>query len=337
MGVIALTAPAAFAGLPESYPWQPNPHYQEAQQLLKARKWPEAAIVLRSVQQRAGEAASLRVSLDLVRALTFSGRREEALSVLAQLLSRERKGARRDLLIRRVQVLSRQFLTNESFQLYQDGLNLLAAGRYRQARVRLEAAAAREPDNIEILIRLGQSLLLDQDEDSAAERLKLARKLNAFEPEMNLWLGRAMYLRGELQEALSALRLAFEQLESSELAPLWYAEALAGAGQRGLAFEILETDLQEAPLHLEGLLGLVRLRLESPGRDAQGSLWAARKDLQLASSRLAAYVDPRRPRFEGELGLDSQRSNDEMKAYVEKLQAQVEGQLEKLRGSSALD
>jgi tetratricopeptide (TPR) repeat protein len=146
------------------------------------------------------------------------------------------------------------FLSNESFQGYQDGVNLLNNGKFRPARDRFEKALGQEPDNVEILIRIAQCLLLEQDEDSAAERLKLARKLNPFEPEIRLWLGRAMHRRGELRKAIAELRVAHQELKGSELAPTWYAEALLASGQRASAISVLEKDVQEYPFH--GLLSL---------------------------------------------------------------------------------
>lgn len=302
-----------------------NPDYREARQFLRDRRWPEAAIVLRSLHRH--DPSSVGVSLDLSRALAFSGRREEALSLLEQLLSREKKASRREFLMRRVRVLSRMFYSNDSFQAYQDGVNLLSAGKYRPARERLEKALALEPDNVEVLVRIGQSLVLEQDEDSAAERLKFARKLNAFEPEVRLWLGRAMHRRGELREAVEELRIAQQELGNSQLAPVWYAEALSASGQRGAAAEVLEKDSQANPFHLESLLASAKQRLSGAPREAQ--LWAARKELQLAASRLPQYLASGRGRFEGELGLELARDAEELKEEIHQLQKQVDGRIEK--------
>lgn len=184
------------------------------------------------------------------------------------------------------------FLTNTTFQLYQDGINQLDAGHYRAAREKFQKALEKESDNVEILVRLGQCLMLEGDEDSAAERLRLARKLNPFEPEIKLWLGRALQKRGELKPALENLREAATELSDSELAALWYAEALFASGKKSIAIQHLESAAQRSPMHLEILVALARLKLDSAlaGESRrEETLWAARRDLQLAVSRFSAY------------------------------------------------
>ena len=58
----------------------------EARALIAKQKWPEAAIVLRSAYRV--NPSSLPVAIQLATALAYSGRREEALSLLGQAASR---------------------------------------------------------------------------------------------------------------------------------------------------------------------------------------------------------------------------------------------------------
>lgn len=329
--LLVFSALSAGATEPSSDPWTQevgyeNTDYLEARQLMKERKWPEAAIVLRSLLRKSPESS---VTMDLVRALTYAGRREEALSLLGQAASREKKAPRLEQLVKRTRVLSRLFLTNSSFQIYQDGLNLMRAAKYRAARERFEKALEVEPDNVEVLVRIGQSLLLEKDEDSAAERLKLAKKLNPYEPQVRLWLGQAMYRRGELREAVEEFRLAHQELTGSQLAPLWFAQSLRALGSRDAAIKVLETDVVSNPEHLQSLILMAQIRLETASRDPQ-PLWAARKDLQVAVSRIAAYENAPFPAFEGEMGFEAQKTYAELKEEIAKLQAQVDGQLERV-------
>jgi tetratricopeptide (TPR) repeat protein len=304
--------------------------YQEAQELLSRRKWAEAAVVLRKVLKSAPEFAS--GALDLAKALVYSGRREEALSVLTEAANRER-GQRRAILVRRVRVLSRLFLSNTTFQMFQEGFNLLLARKYGAARDRFERALAQEPDNVEVLTRVGQCLVMDGDYDSAAERLRLARKLSPHEPEVRLWLGRALHQRGELNEAVDELRLAASGLEGSELAPVWLAEALTSAGQRAAALQTLEQDLKAQPYHVLALFTAARLRFQAtdgavtPSAAGAQALWAVRRDLQLALSRLPRYSSAELPRFEGELGLDL-RDSGGLKKDIDGLLKRVDSRLE---------
>jgi len=298
--------------------------FREGQALLAERKWPEAAIVFKAALQR--DPGSASASLGLARALTYAGRREEALSVLVNGASRQ-KGQARKSLIRRARVLSQTFLSNQSFQSYQDGLNLLISRKYRPARERFERALELEPDNVEILTRLGQSLVMSGDHDSAAERLRLAKKLNPYEAEISLWLGRALHQRGELMPAVDELRFAVRAMPVSELAPVWLAEALASSAQVAQAIQTLEDDLKVQPLHVQSLVTASRLRYQLLSRDPQ-ALWNARRDLQVAESRLGRYTSNDLPKFEGELGLDLRKSSTEAKEEIQTLLQRIQYSLE---------
>ncbi|HLE01842.1 MAG TPA: tetratricopeptide repeat protein [Bdellovibrionota bacterium] len=300
-------------------------HYVEAEALLAQRKWADAAIAFRIALRKNPDFTA--AAMGLARALAFSGRREEALSLLWRFVDRE-KGSRRDALIRRARVISRLFLTSATFQTFQEGMNLLLAKKYRPARDRFEKALEYEPDNIEILTRVGQCLVLDKDFDSAAERLRFAKRLNPHEPELRIWLGRSMHQRGEIREALEELRLAHLELQGSELAPVWLAEAQFSFGQKPLAIQTLEEDVKARPHHIESLLTLARLRIQTATRETQ-TLWSARKDLQLALSRLESYKTLDRRGFpENELTLDVRRTPEEIKSDADKLLQQIENRLE---------
>lgn len=299
-------------------------NYVEAKLLLNKKKWAEAAIVLRAVVKNNPESAS--AVIDLARALTYSGRREEALGVFSQALTKQ-SGLRRENLVDRMKTLSRLFLTNRVFQVYQDGLTLLEAGKYRLARERFEKALEEEPDNVEILVRIGQCLVLENDYDSAAERLRFAKRLNPHEPEVSLWLGRAMHQRGEIKEGLEHLASAYAGLQGSERAPIWYSEALIASGQRKAANTVLEENNKAQPFHLVGLVTLAKIRMQAP-RESAEALWNARKDLQLALSRLPKYLSGELPRFEGELGIEMRRAGADLKSEIGTLLAQLDRRLQ---------
>ena len=304
--------------------------YVEAKQLLSKHKWEEAAIILRLVLKK--NPTLLPGANELARALVYSGRREEALSVLNQAASHQ-TGTRKEALAERARVISRLFLTYKTRQIYQEGLNLLDAKKYRTARERFEQALLIEPDNIEILTRIGQCFVFDGDFDSAAERLRIAKRLDPFEPEIQLWLGRALQERGELTAALEELRKAHERLEHSERAPIWYADALMAVGSRKTAVSILEEDIKAEPFHLVEILSLAKLRIEL-FKDGADSLWTARRDLQVALSRLGKYGSGDLARAEGELGVEMRVPVEELKTEIQGLLAQLDGRLQ--TGSAGL-
>jgi len=278
------------------------------------RKWSEAVIVLRGVLRRSPEFTPAAVGL--ASALAYSGRREEALSILSQSVPRER-GKTRDSIVERMRVLSKIFLTKETFQTYQDGLNLLFVRKTRLAQEKFEKALIAEPDNVQILTRLGQCLLLQNDNDSASERLRLARRLNSYEPEIHLWLGRALSQRGEVKEALNELSSVRTELADSETESVWLAAALETSGQLGAAIQILDESVRKNPNQVSALLELSKLRLQA---NPQVNL---SRDLRLAMSRLSSYPSPEKFRSE-DLSLDVRPSSAELREKIQALLEQAE-------------
>jgi thioredoxin-like negative regulator of GroEL len=299
--------------------------YEEARSLIAHHRYAESAVMLRTVLKEAPDL--LPAALDLARALTYLGRRGEAVAVLAERSSRESPKVRATLM-RRQQVMSRLFLTNATFQGYQEGVNFLIAGKYKAARERFSGALDHEPDNVEILLRLAQAQLLERDADSAVENLRTARKLNPFEPQIRLWLGRALLLRGEVPQATEELKAANQELKGGETAAVWLADALLASGQKAAAIQLLEQDSKSNPMHLQALVSLARHRLGLSPRDEE-SLWIVRKELQLALSRLPEYGSPT-GRIENELALDL-RNSDDLKKEIDAMLQKVEAGIEELK------
>jgi tetratricopeptide (TPR) repeat protein len=297
---------------------------EDVDSLIAKKKWPEAVILLRSIVQKDPRATGAQV--DLARALLYQGRREEALTVLAHAIGKT-KGTKRDWLIQQSRVFSRIFVTNATFQIYQEGLNLLMIQKYRQAREQFEKALTAESSNVEILTRLGQAYLMDGDHDSAAEQLKVANRLDPYEPEIRLWLGRSMHLRGELNEGIEMLKSAYADMKTSEIAPVWVADALEASGMKLQAMQVLEDDTKNNPLHVMSLVNVAKLKAQAADHNAE-TLWSARKDFQNALSRLPDYLARNRMKTEGELGLgypiDGKEFKDEIQSSLQKLQGKLE-------------
>jgi tetratricopeptide (TPR) repeat protein len=325
----------------------------EASQLLKAKKWAEAAILLRSSLRKSW---STPVAIDLARALVFSGRREEALTVLGQALGHERSTQSRRSLIQKSRVLSRVFLTNATFQIHQDGVNLMMARKYRAAREKFEKVLEQDTANVESLIRLGQCLVLEGDYDSASERLRLARRLNPYESEVQLWLGRALYQRGELGEALEELKAAYQDQPTSEVASIWLAETWVALGNRDQALRLLHDNVTVRPDNVGAIVALARLRLNATSPHDSHAAWESRKELQLALSRLSGYlaatsssalpmpgtpasaittgdsdavsVLPAAP-SSNELALDQRNSENELRHEIQRLMSEADSRIER--------
>lgn len=318
----------------------PIDEYAEGKRLMHERKWVESVVLLRSALKKTPHSAPIET--DLAKALAYSGRKEEALAVLSQMINRKTGAAQKELILR-ARVLSRLFLTNTTFQIHQDGVNLVLIGKYRAAREKFEKAIEVDPANVETLTRLGQCLVLDGDMDSAAERLRMARRLNPYEPVIHLWLGHALHERGEMREALSELKQAYQELGTSELAAVWYADALYSSGQKLAALQVLEDDLRRHPNHVTGLISLSRYRLLAASSLDSTAAWQARKDLQLALSRIPLYV-PSSPEAAaqpsanlastkpidpmGDLALDLRRPESDLKRDIEKLMEEADSRID---------
>ncbi len=289
--------------------------YAEATHLLKKHKWSEAILAFRSILST--EPDSVRCRVGLGKALTHSGKREEALNGMIQLVA-HLKGAQKNLLIRRIHVFSRVCLSNKTFQIYQEGVNFLLAQKYRMAQEKFEKALSEESGNVEILTRLGQSLILSGDFTGAVNRLVSAKKLNPFEPEVRLWLGKALVQGGRPLEGLQEFQSAYQEMPESEQAAVWLAEALAGSGQGNSALKVLSNDTKKWPFHVTSLFTLAKLRIQQGHLDSQ-SLGLVRKDLKMALDRLEHSPQDERSPEKIEISLDLRRPLPELKEEIQKL------------------
>lgn len=288
------------------------PAHAEARTLMSKKQWTEAGVLLRKLFE--GQPRSKVIGEDLAQALLRQGRREEALSVLGRVQAVTKRS-----------VMARLFLTQNTFQIYQDGVTFLEAGKRKQALEKFQQARESEQDNVEILLRTAQAQILEGDHDSAAELLRLAKRLDPTLIEIRLWLGRALHKRGEVAEGIVELRLAHEKLPRSEWAPIWLADAHLNLDQREQALRVLQDDLAKNPHHVRGLQLLARYRLQLRDLRGDGKLPAAAalREAQVGLSRLSDYVE--RPiRSETELGLEIGRQRDEMVREFEELIRQSE-------------
>ncbi len=257
----------------------------EIKNLQNKGKWSDSISILQPLFVK--QPKSIPVVLGLANALTHLGRRQEALAILFE-ATQWAKGAQKIFFIRRIRVLSRLFLNNKTFQTYQDGLKLILAKKYRNAIERFERSLGDEPENVEVLVRLGQSFILADDSEKALQFLIFAKKLNPFDSEINLWLGRAFQKTGQINDALLEFRIACDGLKKSEQAIFWLAESLVASGQVLGAIRILERDFKIFPFHLLTLISAIKLRLQMPYSESQ-ILWTARKNLQHALSHFTEY------------------------------------------------
>lgn len=171
----------------------------EWRKLIENRQWADAVLALRAELKETPQREELIEML--ARALVFDRRREEALALLSTAESKETLSARKERWRARIRVVSALFVEDLTFQIFQRGLNLWAAGDLEGARRKLEEAHLREPNHGGILIRQGQLAVLMQMPQFAAEKLRLARIYNPFEAEAEYWLAEALEADHDLVHA----------------------------------------------------------------------------------------------------------------------------------------
>ena len=302
---------------------------ESIQDLMDKGRWEEVAVLVK--ESFGTDAPTPDQAFVFAKALVHLSRRGEALAVINQAAKQSRGGAHKEV-VRRLQVIARVYLTNESFQKSLEASNLLSAHKFGLARERFEKLAEIEPDNVEVLLRIAQTQISEGEGglDAAVERLRLAKKLDPFLADVDAWLGRALYLRGEINPSLDQLKGAAENLPNSEPVHVWYAEALASAGQRGAAIQYLDRVGRTHPLFLDALTNLARLRFSGAGRD-KNALWSVRKDLQLLMSRMPDYLAAPASVDPDDLGLDLRNAED-LKRRIDDLVGKVDARVAALTG-----
>ena len=260
--------------------------FLEAQILLNKKKWPEATLVLQGIYKQ--NPYSFWAGKNLARALFYSGRREEALEQLVKSTLRESGREQREYK-EMLKVIGQTFLLQKTQAIYQEGLTLLGTSKVRQGREQLEKVIDAEPDNVQALLRLGQSLVLDAEYAQAVGRLKFAKKLDPFEAETRIWLARALHKIGDLKGAAEEFQSALMILKSSERLHLWYADFQLELGQPEGAATTLEDDFRKYSAHSVSYASWVKLKTDPRWANAIGHPWGlarAKKEIKNALSRL---------------------------------------------------
>ncbi len=249
------------------------------------------------------------LALELSRALLLQGQRSEAMRVLRQ-SAPSASPAQKALLERRRRVVGRQFLLAETSGWFQEGMTFLRARKWKPAVGRLEKAWGMEPDNLEVMLRLGQAQTMAGSWVSAIERFRDYRNWEPEEPAARLWLGRALALHGEGDSAQVELRAAWLALPKVELAQIWYAEFLVSQSQSRAALEVLDQAARVTPHHFEALFLRARLRWEEVQRDP--SLGPAlERDLRQQLTRMQSRRPVRPGAVTGEWALDVSPTSEE--------------------------
>ncbi len=197
------------------------------------------------LQKKPGQ---IETVLALSKALFFSERREEALTLLAVEKSRSRRPASREVLQRRIEVLARVFRTSSGQQSYFEACALLLAGGVSEARSKLETLLQQEPHHPDILFRLGQIALIEGQVDTAAILLQDSSRYVLPTRWQQLWLARAEDLRGNPVRADALFSALSQGGEDGPLFLLWRADFLWRTRRQSEALALLRKSSRNASL-----------------------------------------------------------------------------------------
>jgi len=296
-----------------------NPLLMKARQLLDKGNWDDAIPLYREYLKQ--DPKSLIAVMGLSTALTHSGNRSQSLEILVEAVNNLSTGEARiygENIKQRIDNIYRLFFTNQTFQTFQDGLNLLFVSKFSAAKEKFKKALAEEPDNGEVLIRLGQAALADNDVQSGVKYFKTAKKLNPFCLSARMWLGRALQLSNAFAQAVEEFEAVHKENPQSEWTVVWMAEALFSMGQSNVATMLLDSDVKQHPLHVMSLVTSAKLRLQLKQGGIE-NLWVAKKNLQLALNRLDTYYKKDLLESEGEFWLDQRKSSTELSLEIQRL------------------
>ncbi len=121
--------------------------------------------------------------LQLGKALVHLERRSDCLKVLLPLL----QGTRDERVSRLIRLANEMFFSQETSNLYFEGLRLLSVGKFGDARERLEQANSKETGNLLVIQRLIQVEILIGAYDSAASRIKEVMSMGPLSNEMKAY------------------------------------------------------------------------------------------------------------------------------------------------------
>ncbi len=258
---------------------------QEIKKLLKEGRFPEASEILESLTKEHPKDTALKFALAKVK--FQAGQRSDALKIIEQLIPQFAYPSRGDL-VKRARIMSRMFYAQDLAQEYQEALQALRNADYKEASKKFSALQLKDPTNVDVLVRLGQSSFQANELENATDWFTRAKNLVPWDTEVLAWLGRVLFQKGELGKSLKEFKSIRAVESNPELFLIWHAQALAAANLYQDAVKILEREVSRDPMKLQSILALSKIKLEIPDWD-QKQFWMIRRDLQLVLSRLSEF------------------------------------------------
>ncbi len=272
--------------------------YGVALELVEQKNWSEAQVVLKRFLEK--DPFHFEANLLLPQVMFRLRRRQEAIDFL--LNSEKRFEDKKKLkLVQLRQNLSRLFFDNESFQAYQNMVDLLKEKKVEKACEGFQELLSTEPGLLDIYFRLGQCSVVLGNVSDALKWLEQAKKIYPEFPETRLWLGRAYYLARRYNKALDELEKANQGIPQSEFVPLWYSDVYVAMQKKEEAILLLERDLAKHSLHLRSLLQWLYLKFPAFQKVDTADLVQMKTKTEKGLSLVEKY-EKKRVLFHGEFG-----------------------------------
>jgi len=276
----AVAAPAKKA--PANLAFQ---NYAKGTELTAKKKWPEALEKFQAAIDL--NPTYIDAYIEWARTAVMAGRRREGLERLTAALTVARTAAERDRIGKERDSLSDIFYTNDTFQLYQNGLNYLRLERAGSAIDALEKALLTEPDNVAVLYAYGRALQADDRRKEALAAFERAFALNEGNNDLRLDLSEALIGQNP-ERASQLLQPILEPL--TERAAWLEAQALSSMKKNKDAAEYLRISFEKNPSWQMAPFWLGRLY----ANEASGA-WNARKYLMTFLKRTEKAAEPDLP------------------------------------------
>lgn len=271
--VLPLTAHAARSRPPgRSQSTLAYQNYSRGVELETRKKWAEA---LEKFQTAIDLNPSYLASyMEYARTSVMAGNRKQGLEKLTAALEFAKTRDDRERVARERDNLSEIFYTNDTFQLYQNGLNYLKLERPSSALEALEKALQTEPDNVLVLTAYGRTLREQDRGKEAQEVLDKAFALNDGKREVRVEMA-SLLLPTKPERSLQLIKPLLENLTDERLASI-QAQALSGTKRNRDAIEFLKSSYEKQPAWVFTPLQLGKLYAQEPDGG-----WNARKYLMI--------------------------------------------------------
>lgn len=270
--IFLLASTPASAAKPRSQSTLAYQNYTRGVELASRKKWAEALEKFSSaIDLNPGYVASY---VEYARTAVMNGNRTAGLQKLTAALEFARSREDRERINRERDSLSEIFYTNETFQLYQNGLNYLKLDRVSSAVEALESALKTEPDNVMVLTAYGRTLREQERQKEALEVLERAFALHDGKREVRLELAHLL-LASKPERSLLLVKPLLDNVSEERLAYI-HSQGLSATKRNREAIEFLRSSFEKQPGWTFAPLWLGKLYAQEPDGG-----WNARKYLMV--------------------------------------------------------